>query len=155
MGLVDFARILRKNLKLVSLMKRLGKQPSISEAMDPKVEARRERAREKLFDLIEGDRDLRAVMAMHGATRETLAAEYLALEATGAGQWVGGAYIPPAAIATLPTLEFILRERKRTDIDNQNKAVGIASTLIEYYGSDSMGLIPPLPFGDDEPKYST
>lgn len=99
-----------------------------------------ERAEEELYDLIEADLDLRQIMADYGATRDTLKLIYHNLIEYGAGQWVRGAYVPAAAIATNPSLDHILRTlHEPTDLDGYNRWLKLSHELLEYFRRSKRG----------------
>ena len=96
----------------------------------------KERAEEELYDLIQTDPDLRQVMTAYGATRETLEMIYHKLCVHGAGQWVRGAYVPVATIATNPSLVHILRTlHEATDLDEYNRWLKLSHELLQYFDS--------------------
>lgn len=95
----------RKSFTLRRISLRLGQPPTDVTAL---LGDERREAEEELFDLIEGDRLLRKIMAQHGATRDVLRQLYEGLLKAGAGQWARGHYVPASTLAFGPTLEFVL-----------------------------------------------
>lgn len=107
---------LRKNLKLSGIMKRISPP---NKTFDPErllsemlsdTKSDRQLAEDELFDLITNDPDLSAIMLRHGATETDVRHAYSHLVRNGAGQWVRGAYVAAAAVATNPSLDHILNE---------------------------------------------
>ena len=138
-------RLLRKNLKLTKLMNRLGTSatntgtPDFRKMIDDVICASgeptdKELAQEELYDLVEADPDLRQIMTVYGATRETLKLIYDQLCVHGAGQWVKGAYVPAAAVATNPSLLHILRTlHEPTALDEYNRWLKLSHELLQYF----------------------
>ena len=138
-------RLLRKNLKLTKLMNRLGASamntgtPDFQRMINDVISAReqptdKELAQKELYDLVETDPDLRQIMTTYGATRETLKLIYDQLCVHGAGQWVKGAFVPAAAIATNPSLLYILRTlHEPTDLDEYNRWLKLSYELLQYF----------------------
>lgn len=65
-------------------------------------------AEKQLYDLVESDPTLKAVMAEHGATRQTVEGIYYHLLKAGAGKWVRGHWLTASALAYGATLDFVL-----------------------------------------------
>ncbi len=131
-------------------MKRLGKTSgkpfSAQEAFDSEVEgmltakkSAQEVAEEELYDLIESDPELSEILSAYRADRDTLEHIYRQLLFCGAGQWVQGEYVPASALATPPTLDFILRAQANPQFDQEDDWLFISSKLIEYFESGSVG----------------
>lgn len=112
-------RLLRKNFILAKLMRQISPihrpldyEKEMKKAMDRIVSGKKSRrvlAEEALFDLVRNDPDLTAISAAHGIDPDLIPQLYRKLVLSGAGQWVRGAYVPAASIATNPGLDFFLR----------------------------------------------
>ena len=143
MGLVNS---IRRNFKLMRIMKRLGHggaRRSLESVVDAALSGRKsesELAQEDLFDLVLSDADLSVLIRRHGSNRDELRNIYQMLVLSGAGQWIRGGFVPAAALATIPTLDYILSSlRHNAQADPRDLSLVIASDLIEYYQSGRMG----------------
>lgn len=139
---MGFVTSFRKNLRLTNIMRRLGDhERNIGQMMSRTSSGATapldfERAEEELYDLIENDPDLKAIMRQYGATRQTLRDIYRKLLDVGLGQWVGSTHLASAALATNPTLRFILHE---TQANPSRIDRGIGARLLKYYMDGSLG----------------
>lgn len=134
-----------KNFRLARIMKRisppraqrLGVDHLVREVVAQAVaggNSDKHKAVEDLFRLVLNDRDLSAIMRMHGATETTIRDAYRNLVLCGAGQWVNGAYVAAAAIATNPSLDYILSELARGDpADPRDYWPRISAEMVNYF----------------------
>lgn len=139
---------MRKNLALSKLMKQIA--PEMGSADDARrafdiMHGRRPQsagAEEQLFELVSNDPDLSEIRARYGATTQLMPKIYRHLKGNGAGQWVNGAYVPAAAIATKPSLEYLLhnltenRARQKAgepSLDDHNFWLRMSYDMVEYF----------------------
>ncbi|HHV61436.1 MAG TPA: hypothetical protein GXX51_02195 [Firmicutes bacterium] len=99
-----------------------------------------ETARERLFSLCITDPQLSSIMKRYNATEDTLEKIYAKLEATGAGQWGAGLYIPVAAIGYPESLELLLR----ADFLHADKgtSLSLAYFLLQHFQGYPRGILP-------------
>lgn len=132
-------RSLRKQWKLRRISRALDASFDSSRFIDELVSDKRskkELALEDLFKLCESDRRLREIMDEHRVDRESLREFYWSLMANGAGQWVGGHFVPASALAYGFPLLFLL-ENTGTLPWSQ-----ICILLIEYFERNEVGPVP-------------
>lgn len=136
---MDMIRSLRKQWKLRRISRVLGAPIDISHFIDDLVSdkhSKKELALEDLLKLCESDRLLRQIMEEHRVDRETLSAFYWLLMANGAGQWVGGHFVPAAALACGYPLLFLLENADTLPWGQ------ICVLLIEYFERNDVGPVP-------------
>jgi hypothetical protein len=92
--------------------------------------ARREKAKQELFSLIENDPLLADLMERHGGTRETLEQAYRTLCLTG-GVWARGHWVPASSLAYGGTLQFVLTSIRRTA--DRSEWLSISARLVDYF----------------------
>jgi hypothetical protein len=92
---------------------------------------------DQLIRLIVEDKQLSETMAEYHADKDTLENIYSGLKYSGGGQWVAGSYLPVAALATEPTLRFLLKCVGTENTEEQ--WTQIVMTLIRYFESGSTG----------------
>ena len=95
-----------------------------------------------LFDMICADPDLSRVMRSHNVARPQLEEVYQILIAAGAGLWARGAYVAVAALATIPTLDFVLRSSTGSlpeGWEERDRWPGIVGRLCDYYDAGRVG----------------
>jgi hypothetical protein len=126
-------------LKRVSLS--LGGQTKFTAENFFDLASNKKRAEEQLYDLIEGDRTLKAVMAKHGATRQTLEGVYRHLIMAGAGQWARGHWIAASALAYGSTLDFVLEKLASENARGREISNSIVLRLIDYFAKGAVGAI--------------
>jgi hypothetical protein len=102
----------------------------------------KESAEDELFNLIEGDPTLHAIMQKHGATRADLRRVYSTLLACGAGQWSRGHWVAASALCYGFTLEFVLKRLREGEATSKTpKAIWepVAFELVEYFRTGKVG----------------
>lgn len=101
---------------------------------------RKQLAEEQLYDLVEQDQYLRAIMTTHGATRDTLKTIYNILLKSGAGQWVRGHWVAASALAFGASLEFLLTATDSTEkVGGRDAWNAVAFELVEYFEKGKTG----------------
>ena len=93
------------------------------------------RAKEELFDLIEGDPEFRNVLVKNHTTRIDLLILYDALFEFG-GVWARGHFIPASALAFVFPLDYLLYSLKNQDSKEQLNAIG---EVCLYFHKGRMG----------------
>lgn len=137
--------IVRRNAKLPRLMRRIGRTLGPDEMyliLRSGEPGDHDRALNELLDMICTDPDLSRVMRSHSTSRAQLEEIYHILIAAGAGQWVRGAYVAAAAIATIPTLAFVLESsagRLPKGWNESDRWPGIVGRLLDYYEAGRVG----------------
>jgi hypothetical protein len=142
MGLLSFFRASRqRGLKLRQLSQVLGAAiVDVTSLLDRASD--RESAEVQLFDLIESDPTLHAVMQTYGATRADLRNIYSMLIRCGAGQWSRGHWVAASALCYGFTLEFVLtklREERTTQGTPKEIWTPVAFWLVEYFAKGKVG----------------
>ncbi len=137
-----------KNIKLSRIMSRID-NPSETFSVDKMFEAGmksiksneksdKAKALDDLFELITNDRDLCRIMKSHNASIDTIKDIYDRLIRFGTGNWVKGAFVPAASIATNPTLDYLLTEATEGKNDNQDEQyerwLKISHNLTQFFG---------------------
>jgi len=137
---MGWVRSLRKSSKLANISRRLGtpswQGPGTSVESLPSNVSQKKDAEEELFDLVETDPYLNAVLFKHAASRETLRHLYEQLVLAGAGQWVRGHYVAASAFAFELCLDYLLStaDAKRYGGDFR----GVAYCLVEYFRTEKL-----------------
>jgi hypothetical protein len=127
----------RKYSKLHAMSRRLGIRgpqdtlPAGSIENWLKQGDERKQAEQDLYNMVLSDHHCIAVIAKHGANRETLASLYGALLRAGAGQWAGASWIPCFALAEPWTLDFLLRKQAVGGIQTEE-----AFRIVTFYQDD-------------------
>ena len=136
----------KKNYRMMKIMKRLGQPMAVEEltaSLLSKKDNTTDSAKQDLLDLVLGDDELRIIMTAYGATPKDIEQLFNSLTSMGLG-WAGGNYIPAAAIALNPTLDYLLRMTKGKDgtgLDNTDKTIKIACDLKNYFQQGRMGRV--------------
>ena len=116
--MIESVRSYLKKRKLATLMKRLAVPPPgfvqdecMVQVDDSLSLARKADQTQAENDLIQGifqDPELASFVMEQGLTEERLRTIFHSLNLYGAGQWVNGVYAAVAAIATRPSLEYLM-----------------------------------------------
>lgn len=135
---------LDNHLKLVRIMRRIGKPLSIADLSKLVVSLRpsdAEKAERELFDLVCNDPDNRAILERYGATRADIEGYYRRLRAMGQGRWIRESYVAAATIAVKPTLIHLL-ETVNAPLpdgwDEDSRWVRIVFDLVRYFESGNL-----------------
>lgn len=113
----------------------------------PDSEAK-ERALEELLDLVLADAQLAAICREFGIERSHLEQYYHAVRLYGGEHWERGAFVCAAAIATAPTLRYVVSSAQATlpsDWTEQDRWLSVTTTLCEYYRNGTLGPVPLSP----------
>ncbi|MEL6770890.1 MAG: hypothetical protein AAFP18_07480 [Bacteroidota bacterium] len=99
-----------------------------------------EKAEAELFKLVLEDPELSKILHNYGAGESHLREIYQRLNRYGAGQWVKGAFVSAASIATIPTLKHILSELSdfnsgKHRLDENNFWMKLSYDLIMFFES--------------------
>jgi hypothetical protein len=127
----------RKNSKLHALSRRLGIRGPQDDLPTGSIENwlkdgdEGKQAEQDLYNMVLTDHDCKAIVAKHGANRETLASLYSGLLRAGAGQWAGASWIPCFALAEPWTLDFLLRKHAVGGIRREE-----AFRIVSFYQDD-------------------
>jgi hypothetical protein len=100
----------------------------------------RGKAREELYDLIEGNPALRQIMTRHDATRDVLESVYWGLMRAGAGQWARGHWVPASALAFGSTLDFVLTATENGKPSGRDTWDNVAIKVIDYFERGSVSM---------------
>jgi hypothetical protein len=135
-------KAIKKQYRMAKLSKILGNpEPMGGSTFLESMEAYSE-AKDQLMCLIVEDTQLSTIMAEYHADKDTLERIYGGLLNTGGGQMVAGGYLPVAALATNPTLRFLLRRAPKEGAENAAEEwARIVIMLIRYYESGSTGQV--------------
>lgn len=136
-------RSLRKSRKLADISRRLGApawkgSDTSVESLLSNLENHRS-VEEELFDLVEADQFLSAVLSRHSASRETLRHLYGQLTMAGAGQWAGGHYVAASAFAFELCLDYLLSNQQAEQYEGDFR--GVAYCLVEYFRTGKIGAL--------------
>ena len=126
----------RRGQKLRRLSRVLG-NPSFT--LESLLNSASRSAEEELYDLIERDPALRAIMEKHHATRADLKGVYGTLLACGAGQWRRGHWVAASALCYGFTLEFVLTALRNGQGTQQDIWLTSAFRLVEYFRTGKVG----------------
>jgi hypothetical protein len=99
-------------------------------------------AETELYDLIEDDPTLSAIMHDHHATRDDLQKIYWALMSAGAGQWTRGHWVAASALCYGFTLEFVLKRLGEVETTTKTpREIWLSSAfqLVEYFEKGRVG----------------
>jgi hypothetical protein len=126
-----FLRSWRKSKRLQTISRELG-DVSIPRTIQDlgKMGARRENAKQELFNLIEDDPLLADLMERHGGSRTKLERAYQTLCLTG-GVWTRGHWVPASSLAFGGTLPFVLTCIERTT--DRSEWLSISARLVDYF----------------------
>lgn len=103
------------------------------------------------LDFVQSSAIIRDVMEHHGIERDDLAEFYSRLRRAGAGQTIGGHYVPSSALANPLSLDFICTILGRDDgWDDHNKWLFISSALVDYVTTGESDSLARSFFGDDD-----
>ncbi len=97
---------------------------------------RRTRAQQALWDLIEGDRELKPILEKYQVKREDLAVIFKNLVQCGSGQWINEQLICVSAFVHPATLDFLLRHKNEIPLSR------VALRLVKYFKNEEEGDIP-------------
>jgi hypothetical protein len=73
---------------------------------------KQKKAEEELLDLCENDKQLSKIIEKYNSNRNQLKKIYNDLLVNGAGQWAGGHFCAASALVFVPTLEYVLQNKK-------------------------------------------
>jgi hypothetical protein len=121
----------------------LGRVPDAADYLDELkagAESARALALERLLDTATTQSDVREVLAKHHCTRTELREAYWDLINAGAGQWVGGHFVPVSTLVSPFALDFALTGRSSSSEHTvlsswERKAV----LLLEYFERNESG----------------
>ncbi len=132
---------IRKSMKLRSISKRLAadseRELTMADIANNSPFAKnRALAEKELFDMVENDPLLAAIMRHKGTTRTDLSNAYEDLLAAGCGQWVRGHWVAASALAFGTTLGFVLTSTKTGSI-----SLDAMGRLLDYFQRGETGPI--------------
>ena len=125
-----------KNIKLVGIMNRAGRYSTTWNFED--LEATYQGQKE-LFTLVLNDADLVGIMNEYGADQLSIEDIYKSMLKHGGAMWVAGGFLPAAALATKPTLRYLLTHYRRTPPLSEGEWKSLLVTLLTYYESGRSG----------------
>ncbi len=103
--------------------------------------AKEEQAMANLFELIESDPILNAILCAEGANKDDLKKCYTSLISCGAGQWAKGHWVAASALAFGTTLPFVLRQSNNGRLDRRDDWLEIAWGVLDYFEKGRVGVL--------------
>ena len=103
------------------------------------------KAEEQLLDLCENDKQLSKIIEKYNSNRNELRKIYHDLKVSGAGQWVGGHYCPASALAFVPTLEFVLQNKKSI-------GARVGYIIVDFFETGNLGSLSSESFVEETQK---
>ena len=92
---------------------------------------KQKKAEEELLDLCENDKQLSKIIEKYNSNRNQLKKIYNNLLVNGAGQWAGGHFCAASALAFVPTLEYVLQNKKSI-------GAGVSYIIVDYFETGNL-----------------
>lgn len=141
MGLFSFfTNSWRKGKRLRQISIILGAPVSMDVSTLLLQSDQRRAAEAQLFDLVESDSTLSALMNKYGASRADIVEIYQRLCSLGAGRWARGHWIPASALCYGQTLGFLL-ERTRQQGEPRQVWFDATYRIVDYFERGKVALV--------------
>lgn len=142
MWIKEIWRSFRKSLRIIDISKKVTYSNKVGNIFESLLESenKKQEGLHKLWEMIETDPYLSAVIKHHNADRTMLEKIYTQIETSGAGQFVKGHYIPVSAFSFVYPLEYILRITSKESFSYEDNLI-MGITLIRYFRNGNIGPI--------------